>query len=101
MEQLNKTELVEIINVFKHSNGEIFELKFCGVPKTAPKEFRFQWFLIYDHCRYNLKFVGFEGNVRILICKKLNAKIELDISNLLLIIKKNSQTSPDIHKLTK
>jgi hypothetical protein len=90
---------VEVINGFKYNGGEIFELKFCSLPKEAAKEFRFQWFLIYDMHRYDLKFVSFEDNIRLFTSKKLNAKVEIDCNNMTLLIKKNDQTLSTIYKL--
>lgn len=59
---------VEIINnySFAHESGpaKIFELKFCDVKKDAPKDSRYQWYLIIDNRRYDLEFVSMNNSIR-------------------------------------
>lgn len=55
---------LEIINNYKFSNGRIFEVKFNDLLENVEKKYRFQWYLIYNNKRIDLKFEKIENNKR-------------------------------------
>ncbi len=65
-------------------NGEIFEVKYTNLPRTAPKAERFKWFIVLNNERIELDFVLMTPTTRQF---KLNdVEIHLDIAGLVLKI---------------
>jgi len=78
---------VNIINSFKFSGGNLFELKFNDLSQDANKSDRFQWYLCLYDKRYDLKFVEMTATLRHFTHE--NKIITLDITNKLITIIEN------------
>jgi len=87
---------LEILYNFTFSNGKIFEVKFKDLLETAEKKDRFQWYLIYNNKRLDLKFEKIENNKRYFTYQIVDGVkygavgIILDIDNQILHIYNNS-----------
>jgi len=76
------TEIMEALPItVLHSiptpRGRVFEVKFNDVPDTASKADRYQWYMIHDNRRHNLKFTGMLDDTRYLECEEFIVKVDL------------------------
>lgn len=78
---------LKILYNIQFTGGRIFEVEFCDLSETVEKKYRYQWYLILDNKRYDLKFEDFKDNVRYFSYK--DDSITLDINKKTLIINDN------------
>ncbi len=55
---------MEFLYKFKFDKGEIFEIKYLDVPKTAPKCERFKWFIVLNDTEHELEFIEMTQDTR-------------------------------------
>jgi len=73
---------MEYLYSFEFSKGKIYEVKYTDLPKTAPKNERFKWFIELDDKQSLLDFVKMTSTTREF---KLNDKcVYLDMQELYL-----------------
>ena len=71
---------MEYLYKFNFSNGEIFEIKYTDLPKTAPKSERFKWFIKLNNNTQELEFITMTTSTRKF--KMNETEINLDMENL-------------------
>lgn len=59
---------VSLLYHFKFEGGSIFELCFNGLTSDSNKSERFQWILIHNNARYNLKYLSMKEGSREFTC---------------------------------
>ena len=55
---------MEVLYRFEFDKGEIFEVKYIDLPKTAPKSKRFKWFIVIENVKTELSFLSMSVNTR-------------------------------------
>lgn len=81
---------------FKFEDGHVLEVRFNGLPSTAPKKYRFQWYMLYKNVRYELAFKGATETTRKFTFD--DGTVDLDIGNKRLEIT-DSTNQPAIYLL--
>ena len=88
-------DIILIINNYEFSRGRLFEVKFMEV---KDRQSRYQWYLILDNQRYDLKFKHIGDHTRDLEgvlspTNRITWTIHLDTKNLYLVISQKEYPS--------
>lgn len=61
--------------------GTVLELKYNHLSQDAPKEHRYQWYLIILNKRLDLTFLEMKNNIRHMAINRVGGTVELDLTN--------------------